>query len=101
MVIVRGLTSTEHSVMTSHACLDGGDEIPTFKYLFDLYKNVSFAAVCDSYDFWNVLTNILPNNFMRRLMSVVSVEYSFGVRHDSAEPVDALCGTVPVITCML
>ena len=95
--IVRGLTSTEHSVMTSHACLDGGDEIPTFKYLFDLYKNVSFAAVCDSYDFWNVLTNILPNNFMEEINDRGKRGVFIGVRHDSAEPVDALCGTVPVL----
>ena len=95
--IIRGLTSTEHSVMTSHACLDGGDEIPTFKYLFDLYKNVSFAAVCDSYDFWNVLTNILPNNFMKEIDERGKRGVFIGVRHDSAEPVDALCGTVPVI----
>ena len=94
---VRGLTSTEHSVMTSHACLDGGDEIPTFKYLFDLYKNVSFAAVCDSYDFWNVLTNILPNNFMKEIDERGKRGVFIGVRHDSAEPVDALCGTVPIL----
>ena len=92
---VRGLTSTEHSVMTSHACLDGGNEIPTFKYLFDLYKNVSFAAVCDSYDFWNVLTNILPNNFMQEIDERGKRGVFIGVRHDSAEPVDALCGTIP------
>lgn len=95
--IIRGLTSTEHSVMTSHACLDGGDEIPTFKYLFDLYKDVSFAAVCDSYDFWNVLTNILPNYFMYDIDERGKRGLFIGVRHDSAEPVDALCGTVPVI----
>ena len=94
---VRGLTSTEHSVMTSHACLDGGDEIPTFKYLFDLYKDVSFAAVCDSYDFWNVLTNILPNNFMQEIDERGKRGVFIGVRHDSAEPVDALCG-LPLIT---
>lgn len=91
---VRGLTSTEHSVMTSHACLDGGDEVPTFRYLFDLYKNVSFAAVCDSYDFWNVLTNILPNNFMEEINERGKRGVFIGVRHDSAEPVDAICGTV-------
>lgn len=95
--IVRGLTSTEHSVMTSHACLDGGYEYYTFKYLFDLYKNVSFAAVCDSYDFWNVLTHILPNYFKDEIDERGKRGVFIGVRHDSAEPVDALCGTVPVI----
>ena len=98
--IIRGLTSTEHSVMTSHACLDGGDEIPTFKYLFELYKNVSFAAVCDSYDFWNVLTNILPNNFMEEINERGKRGVFIGVRHDSAEPLDALCGNVPVINVL-
>lgn len=93
---VRGLTSTEHSVMTSHACLDDGNEIPTFKYLFKLYKHVSFAAVCDSYDFWNVLTNILPNNFMKEIDERGKRGVFIGVRHDSAEPVDALCG-IPVV----
>ena len=97
---VRGLTSTEHSVMTSHACLDRGDEIPTFKYLFDLYKNVSFAAVCDSYDFWNVLTNILPNYFMYNIDERGKRGLFIGVRHDSAEPVDALCGTIPLINAL-
>ena len=94
---VRGLTSTEHSVMTSHACLDGGDEFFTFQYLFNLYWNVSFAAVCDSYDFWNVLTNILPNYFMHEIDARGKRGVFIGVRHDSAEPVDALCGTVPVL----
>ena len=95
--IVRGLTSTEHSVMTSHACLDDGYEYYTFKYLFDLYKNVSFAAVCDSYDFWNVLTHILPNYFKDEIDERGKRGVFIGVRHDSAEPVDALCGTVPIL----
>lgn len=94
---VRGLTSTEHSVMTSHACLDGGDEFFTFQYLFNLYWDVSFAAVCDSYDFWSVLTNILPNYFMHEIDARGKRGVFIGVRHDSAEPVDALCGTVPVL----
>ena len=94
---VRGLTSTEHSVMTSHACLDDGYEYYTFKYLFNLYKNVSFAAVCDSYDFWNVLTHILPKYFKNEIDERGKRGVFIGVRHDSAEPVDALCGSVPIL----
>lgn len=90
-ITIGGLTSTEHSVMTSHACLDNGDEIPTFRYLFDLYKDTSFAAVCDSYDFWNVLTNILP--LFKGIIDERGKRGKFiGVRHDSADPVEALCG---------
>lgn len=88
---ICGLTSTEHSVMTSHACLDNGDETPTFEYLFDLYKDVSFAAVCDSYNFWNVLTNILPK-FIDVIHERGKRGKFIGVRHDSAEPIEAICG---------
>lgn len=97
-ITIGGLTSTEHSVMTSHACLDNGDEIPTFRYLFDLYKDTSFAAVCDSYDFWNVLTNILP--LFKDIIDERGKRGKFiGVRHDSADPVEALCGTIPYFDC--
>lgn len=90
-VIVRGLTSTEHSVMCTHACMDGGCEKPTFEYLFNLYKDVSFAAVSDSYDFWNVLTNILPE--FKDVITERGKRGKFiGVRHDSADPVEAVCG---------
>lgn len=90
-VVIGGLTSTEHSVMCTHACLDGGDETHTFEYLFDLYKDVSFAAVCDSYDFWNVLTNILPK-FKETIDERGKRGKFIGVRHDSADPVEAICG---------
>ena len=90
-VTIGGLTSTEHSVMCTHACLDRGDETHTFEYLFDLYKDVSFAAVCDSYDFWNVLTNILPK-FKETIDERGKRGKFIGVRHDSADPVEAICG---------
>lgn len=93
-LFICGLTSTEHAVMTTHACIDGGDETNTYAYLFDLYKNESFAAVCDSYDFWNVLTNILPK-FKSTIIERGQRGKFIGVRHDSAEPVEALCG-IPV-----
>ena len=85
---IGGLTSTEHSVMTSDYALIG-DERETYRRLLtEVYPDVSFAAVCDSYDFWNVLTNILPS-----LREEIEAHEGFlGVRHDSAEPVKALCG---------
>lgn len=88
---IAGLTSTEHSVMTSQACIDGGDETNTFKRLFELYKDVSFAAVCDSYDFWNVVDNILPK-FKETIYERGELGKFIGIRHDSSEPVFALCG---------
>ena len=87
-VRVNGLTSTEHSVMCSDYAICG-DERETFKRLLtEVYPNTSFAAVSDSYDFWNVVTNILPS-----LREEIEAHNGFiGIRHDSDEPVHALCG---------
>ena len=85
---VNGLTSTEHSVMCSDYAICG-DERETFKRLLtEIYPDTSFAAVADSRDFWNVVTNILPS-----LREEIEAHNGFiGIRHDSDEPVHALCG---------
>ena len=85
---VNGLTSTEHSVMCSDYAICG-NERETFKRLLtEVYPNTSFAAVADSYCFWNVVTNILPS-----LREEIEAHNGFiGIRHDSDEPVHALCG---------
>ena len=85
---VNGLTSTEHSVMCSDYAICG-DERETFRRLLtEVYPDTSFAAVSDSYDFWNVVTNILPS-----LREEIEAHNGFiGIRHDSDEPVHALCG---------
>ena len=85
---VNGLTSTEHSVMCSDYAICG-DERETFKRLLtEIYPDTSFAAVADSYDFWGVVTKILPT-----LKEEIENHNGFiGIRHDSDEPVHALCG---------
>lgn len=55
-----GAPSTEHSVMCSNYAVDG-DEI-TFlrRVLTEIYPDTSFSCVLDSYDYWNVINNLLP-----------------------------------------
>lgn len=58
--IAFGSPSTEHSVMCSNYAVDG-DEITLLRRLLtEIYPNTSFSAVLDSYDYWNVIDNILP-----------------------------------------
>lgn len=55
-----GAISTEHSVMASNYAVDG-DEITFVKRLLtELYPNASFSMVSDTYDYWNMIDNILP-----------------------------------------
>ena len=58
--IGRGGVSTEHSVMGANYALDG-DEITFVKRLLtELYPNTSFSMVSDTYDYWNMIDNIIP-----------------------------------------
>ena len=58
--VAFGSPSTEHSVMCSNYAVDG-DEITLLRRLLtEIYPNTSFSCVLDSYDYWNVIDNILP-----------------------------------------
>ena len=55
-----GAISTEHSVMSANYAVDG-DEITFVKRLLtELYPNSSFSMVSDTYDYWNMVENIIP-----------------------------------------
>lgn len=87
-VRVNGLTSTEHSVMCSDFSLCGDERETLKRLLTEVYPDVSFSAVSDSRDFWHLVTEILPT-----LKEEIENHKGFiGIRHDSDEPVHALCG---------
>ena len=78
--------ATEHSVM----CLGEKDtEIETFKRLInDTYPSGIVSIVSDTWDFWKVVTEYLPelkDDIMAREGKVV-------IRPDSGDPVDIICG---------
>lgn len=78
--------ATEHSVMSA-----GGkeDELETYRRLIkDVYPNGIVSIVSDTWDLWNVVSDILPSlksDILRRDGKVV-------IRPDSGDPVDILCG---------
>ena len=101
-----GAISTEHFVMCSNSALDtinNPDE--TYKYkdidphrervflkrlLTELYPNKSFSCVCDSYDYWNVVENILPT----LSHEILNHNGTLLVRGDSGDCVDVVTKTV-------
>lgn len=59
--IGMGAVSTEHSVMASNYAIDG-DEVSFIKrMLTEIYPNTSFSMVSDTYDYWNLVDNIIPS----------------------------------------
>lgn len=88
--VAFGSPSTEHSVMCSNYAMDG-DEI-TFlrRVLTEIYPNTSFSAVLDSYDYWNVIENVLPQ--LRE--EIMSHNGCMLMRGDSGECVEVVTQTV-------
>lgn len=88
--VAFGAVSTEHSVMNSNYAVDG-DEITMVKRLLnDVYPNVGFSMVSDSYDYWNMIDNVIPSckeDIMRHRGYI-------GIRGDSGDPVKITTETV-------
>ena len=81
--------ATEHSVM----CAGGKeDERETFQRLLDLYPNHILSVVSDTWDFWNVLTDILPS-LKDQILARAENGGKLVVRPDSGDPADIICGT--------
>lgn len=101
-----GAVSTEHFVMCSNSAFDieaNPDE--TYEYkdidpyrervfieraLTELYPFNSFSCVCDSYDYWNVVNNILPT----LKNEILNHHGCFLVRGDSGDCVKVVTETV-------
>lgn len=85
-----GAVSTEHSVMCSNYAVDG-DEITFIRRLLtEIYPRTSFSMVSDSYDYWNVVNNILP----QLKEEIMNHDGTLLVRGDSGDPVEVVTDTV-------
>lgn len=88
--VAYGSPSTEHSVMCSNFAVDG-DEITLLRRLLtEIYPHTSFSAVLDSYDYWNVIENILP----QLKDEIMAHDGCMLMRGDSGECVDVVTKTV-------
>jgi nicotinamide phosphoribosyltransferase len=93
-LIGASVPATEHSVM----CLggDGDDEYETIKRLItDVYPTGPISIVCDTWDFFKVLTDTLP-----RLKDIIMArDGTVIIRPDSGDPADIICGKPADFKC--
>lgn len=88
--VAYGSPSTEHSVMCSNFAVDGDEETLLRRLLTEIYPNTSFSAVLDSYDYWNVIDNILP----KLKPEILAHNGCMLMRGDSGDCVDVVTRTV-------
>lgn len=88
--VAYGSPSTEHAVMCSNYAVDE-DEITLLRRLLtEIYPNTSFSAVLDSYDYWNVIDNILP----QLKQEILNHNGCMLMRGDSGDCVEVVTKTV-------
>lgn len=85
-----GAISTEHSVMCSNFAVDGDEITHVKRLLTEIYPNNSFSMVSDSYDYWNLVDNILPQCYNE----IMTHNGCLSVRGDSGDPVEVVTQTV-------
>ena len=88
--VAFGAISTEHSVMCSNFAVDG-DEITMIKRLLtEIYPHNSFSMVSDSYDYWNLVDNLLP----ACKKEILEHDGTISIRGDSGDPAQVVTETV-------
>lgn len=88
--VAFGSISTEHSVMCSNTAVDGNEKDFVERLLTQIYKNHSFSMVSDSYDYWNMVDNIIPS----LKQEILNHQGTLLVRGDSGDPVKIVTQTV-------
>ena len=85
-LVGTSIPATEHSVM----CAYGTDELGAYReILTNRYPNGFVSVVSDTYNFWDVLTEILP----KLQDEIMARDGKLVIRPDSGDPVDIVAGT--------
>ena len=86
-LVGTSIPATEHSVMCSYG---KQNEKELLKHLLEnVYPTGIFSVVCDTWDFWKVVTEYLPE--LKEV--ILNRNGKLVVRPDSGNPVDIICGT--------
>ena len=88
--VAFGALSTEHSVMCSNFAIDGDEVSHIRRLLTEVYPHQSFSMVSDSYDYWNLVDNILP----QLKDEILAHDGCLSIRGDSGDPVKVVTKTV-------
>lgn len=85
-VVATSVPATEHSVQCAH--YNGGDELEYLDHILKTFPTGIVSIVCDGFDFWKFITEILP----QRKDEIMARDGKVVVRPDSGDPVDIICG---------
>lgn len=87
-LIGASIPATEHSVMCSYGQENEKDLLTHL--LTEVYPSGLFSAVCDTWDFWKLVSEYLPD----LKETIMARDGKLVIRPDSGNPVDIICGTI-------
>ena len=76
--------------MCSNFAIDGDEITHVRRLLTEIYPHQSFSMVSDSYDYWNLVNNILP----QLKDEILAHDGCISIRGDSGDPVEVVTQTV-------
>lgn len=91
-LFAASVPATEHQIM--QLGINESSERDTILRLIKQYPTGVMSVVCDTEDYWNTLTNILPSlkeEILARIPNSLGLA-KFVVRPDSGDPTDVICG---------
>lgn len=86
----QGALSTEHSVMCSNYAVDGNEESFYRRLITEIFPKGGISIVSDSYDYWNIVDNVIP----KLKEAILNREGCVLIRPDSGDPVAITIETV-------
>lgn len=88
-LVGASIPATEHSVMCAGTDPDNRDEYDMYKRLItEIYPTGFFSVVSDTYDFWKVVSEVLPS----LKAEILNRDGRTVIRPDSGNPVEIICG---------
>lgn len=86
-LVGTSIPAAEHATV----CANGMDEKSTIlRFLKEIYPNGYVSFVSDTWDFWNVIGNILTDKEVKE--TIMTRNGKFVIRPDSGDPVKIICG---------
>ena len=87
-IVSTSVPASEHSVQCSHYNPEAGEELAYLDHMLDTFPTGVVSIVCDGFDFWSFITDVLP----LRKDKIMARDGKVVIRPDSGDPVDIICG---------
>ena len=87
-IVATSVPATEHSVQCAYFNPEDGNELAYLDAILEKFPTGIVSIVCDGYDFWKFITEIVP----QRKEQIMSRDGKVVFRPDSGNPADIICG---------